>query len=70
MFDLSGRVALVSGAADSLGKGTSLAMAEAGADVVLADIDEAGVQATAAEIESLKKKVLPVVCDVSQPEQI
>ena len=70
MFDLSGRVALVSGAAGSLGKATSLALAEAGADVVLADIDEAGVQATAAEIESLKQKALPVVCDVSQPEQI
>ena len=65
IFDLSGRVALVSGAAGSLGKATSLAMAEAGADVVLANIDEAGVQATAAEIESLKKKVLPVVCKVS-----
>ena len=70
MFDLSGRVALVSGAAGSLGKATSLALAEAGADVVLADIDEAGLQATAAEIELLKQKALPVVCDVSQPEQI
>ena len=70
MFDLSGRVALVSGAAGSLGKATSLALAEAGADLVLADIDKAGVEATAAEIESLKQKALPVVCDISQPEQI
>lgn len=64
MFDFSGRVALVPGAADSLGKATSLAMAEPRTDVVLIDIDEAGVQATTAEIESLKKKALPVVCKV------
>jgi len=70
MFELSGRVTLVSGPAGRLGKETSLALAEVGGDVVLADIDEAGVQATAAEIESLKQKALPVVCDVSQPEQI
>ena len=70
MFDLSGRLALVSGAASGLGKAASLALAEAGADVVLADIDESGVRATAAEIESLMRKALPVVCDMSQPEQI
>ena len=70
MFDLSGRVALVSGAASGLGKATSLALAEAGADVVLADIDEAGARATAAEIEVLERKALPVVCDMSQPEPI
>lgn len=44
MFDFSGRVALVPGAADSLGKATSLAMAEPRTDVVLVDIDEAGVR--------------------------
>ena len=69
MFDLPGRVALVSGAASGLGKATSLALAEAGADVVLADIDEAGTLATAREIESLRR-ASPVVCDISQPQQI
>ena len=70
MFDLSGRVALVSGAASGMGKATAMAVAEAGADVVLADINEEGVQATAGEIESLGRRALPVICDVSQPEQI
>ena len=70
MFDLSGRVALVSGAASGLGKATALALAEAGSDVALADIDEAGTLATARDIESLRRKALPVVCDISQPQQI
>lgn len=70
MFDLSGRVALVSGAASGLGKATALAVAEAGADVVLADINQDGVEATASEIESLNRRALAVVCDVSEPDEI
>jgi NAD(P)-dependent dehydrogenase (short-subunit alcohol dehydrogenase family) len=70
MFDISGRVALVSGAASGMGKAASLALAEAGADVVLADLNEEGAQATAREIESLGRRGLPVRCDVSQPEDI
>ena len=36
MFDLSGRVSLVSGAASGMGKAVALAVAEAGSDIVLA----------------------------------
>ena len=42
MFDLTDRVSLVSGAARGMGKAIALAVAEAGSDVVLADIDEEG----------------------------
>lgn len=70
MFDLAGRVALVSGAANGLGKATALAVAEAGADVVLADIDEDGMRTVAREIESLHQRALPQVCDISEPAQI
>jgi NAD(P)-dependent dehydrogenase (short-subunit alcohol dehydrogenase family) len=70
MFDLSGRVTLVTGAASGMGRASSLALAEAGADVVLADLNEAGAQAVAAEIESLGRRALPVGCDISNPDQI
>ena len=70
MFDLSGRVSLVSGAASGMGKAVALAVAEAGSDVVLADINEAGAHAVAQEIEALGRKALPVVCDISSPEAI
>jgi NAD(P)-dependent dehydrogenase (short-subunit alcohol dehydrogenase family) len=70
MFDLSGRVAMVSGAASGMGKAMSIALAEAGADVTLADINEEGAQTTASEIEALGRRAIPVCCDVSQPDQI
>jgi NAD(P)-dependent dehydrogenase (short-subunit alcohol dehydrogenase family) len=70
MFDLGGRVALVSGAAGGLGRAMSLALAAAGADLMLADLDAAGVQRTAKEIQSLGRRALPVTCDVADPGQI
>lgn len=70
MFDLAGRVALVTGAASGMGKASSLALAEAGADVVLADLNEGGARAVAAEVESLGRKAMPVRCDISKPEDI
>src|SRR5436305_10881524 len=69
-FDLTGRVALVSGAAQGLGRAMALALAEAGADLVLADLNAAGVQRTAEHISGLGRRALPVTCDVSVPEQI
>ncbi|MCY3668477.1 MAG: SDR family oxidoreductase [Gemmatimonadetes bacterium] len=70
LFDLSNRVALVSGAASGLGKAMATGFAEAGADLVLADINADGLAAAAREMEALGRRVLPVTCDVSQPDQI
>ncbi|MFC2003643.1 SDR family NAD(P)-dependent oxidoreductase [Chloroflexota bacterium] len=70
MFDLSGRVAVVTGGCSGLGIAFSEALAEAGADIVLGDImvgtpsaDEA-----CATIQKLGTKVMPVKCDVTSPE--
>ncbi|MFT5088319.1 MAG: NAD(P)-dependent dehydrogenase (short-subunit alcohol dehydrogenase family) [Candidatus Latescibacterota bacterium] len=70
LFDLSGRVAVVSGAASGLGKAMATALAEVGADLVLADIDPDGMQRTAGELEALGRRVLQVECDMSDSEQI
>jgi NAD(P)-dependent dehydrogenase (short-subunit alcohol dehydrogenase family) len=70
MFDLSGRVALVSGAASGLGRAMSIALAEAGADLMLADRDAEAANRTAKQIGALGRRVIPVTCDVSEPEQI
>jgi NAD(P)-dependent dehydrogenase (short-subunit alcohol dehydrogenase family) len=70
LFDLTGRVALVSGAAQGVGRAISLAFAEAGADLMLADLNEPGVQQTAADVEALGRRAVAVKCDVSDPGQI
>lgn len=49
-IDLTGRIALVTGAANGIGRATVLALAERGATVVLLDRDRAGVDLVAAEI--------------------
>jgi 3-oxoacyl-[acyl-carrier protein] reductase len=60
------KVAIVTGAKHGIGKGIALALAEEGyAAVVVADIDEAGAQATAIEVEGMGVKALAVKCDVS-----
>ena len=70
LFDLSNRVALVSGAASGLGKAMATGFAEAGADLVLADFNADSLATAAREMEALGGRVLPVMCDVSQPDQI
>ena len=50
LFDLSSKIAVVSGAASGMGKASSLALAAHGATVVLLDRNEAGLAATAREI--------------------
>ena len=59
-FDLTGRVALVTGAARGLGEAIALALAHAGADVVLGLRDAARTPAVAGEIERLGRRAFPV----------
>ena len=70
LFDLSNRVALVSGAASGLGKAMATGLAEAGADLVLTDINPDGLATTAKELGGFGNRALPVTCDMSQPDQI
>ncbi|HSK21021.1 MAG TPA: SDR family oxidoreductase [Longimicrobiales bacterium] len=67
----AGRIALVTGGARRVGRAFSLALAEAGCDVVVnynGSADEAAV--TAADIERLGRRALPVHADVSRPDDI
>jgi NAD(P)-dependent dehydrogenase (short-subunit alcohol dehydrogenase family) len=70
LFDLTGRIALVSGAASGMGRAMSIALAEFGADVMLADIDAEGARRTAETIQALGRRAIPASCDVSEPEQV
>ena len=70
LFDLQGRVAVVSGAASGLGKAMATALAEVGADLVLADINRPGVERAAQEVQALGVRAFPIECDMSEPAQI
>ncbi|TAJ71398.1 MAG: SDR family oxidoreductase [Phenylobacterium sp.] len=59
------RVALVTGGARGIGRGCALALAEAGFDLVLVDLLEPEMAATAAEIEGLGRRVERYAADVS-----
>src|SRR5437660_1616769 len=65
LFDLTGRTALVTGAAQGMGRATAIAFAEAGADVLITDINAAGLQATAETIGALGRRAVPVAGDIT-----
>lgn len=70
LFDLTGRVALVSGAAQNMGRASAIALAEIGADLLITDINEQGLLDTAETIHKLGRKVVPAVYDVWNEGQI
>ncbi len=70
MFDLTGKVALVTGAAQGMGRAMVLALAEAGADALLVDRNEAGAHETAAAIQKLGRRAVVARCDIADPPQI
>jgi 3-oxoacyl-[acyl-carrier protein] reductase len=65
-FDLTGRVAVLTGGASGIGKATALTLAAAGASIVVGDIDEKGAQATADQIADDGGTALAVRTDVTR----
>ena len=65
MRELSGRVAVVTGAASGIGRGIVLAAARAGMQTVAADVDEAGIADVAREVEALGASCVAVPTDVT-----
>jgi NAD(P)-dependent dehydrogenase (short-subunit alcohol dehydrogenase family) len=70
LFDLTDRVAVVSGTARGMGRAMALAFAEAGANLIITDINGEGVQKTGAEIERLGRRVQPLRCDMADVAQV
>ena len=68
LFDLSGKVAVVTGGAVGIGKAIAKRFVEAGAKVVVTDIDQAAVTGAASELDPSGKRVLPLTTDAGSPE--
>ena len=67
---LQGRVAIITGAGQGIGRGIALAFIKEGACVTVADINPQTAANTAAEIRELGGKALAVSCDVGKREQV
>lgn len=72
MFDLSGKVAIVTGGCSGLGIAFSEALAEAGSNIVIADVlvGTPQCQDVCSGLEKFGVKVLPIKCDVTDPESV
>lgn len=70
MFDLSGQVAVVTGAGAGLGVEFCEVLAEAGANIICADINEENLAAVAQKVEAYGRKALPIRCDVSNEADV
>jgi NAD(P)-dependent dehydrogenase (short-subunit alcohol dehydrogenase family) len=71
LFDLTGKVALVTGGSRGLGKEMVLAFAEAGADVIIASRRLDSCEGVAKEVvESTGRKALPIACHVGEWGQV
>jgi 3-oxoacyl-[acyl-carrier protein] reductase len=69
-FSLEGRIAVVTGAASGLGREAARLFARAGADIVLADLDEAGLEETAALVREAGGNAFVRLVDVADRDAV
>src|SRR5256712_11269099 len=68
--ELSGQVAIVTGAGRGIGRATALELAQMGADIVVAELDREGAERTAAEVKGLGRRVSVVRADVTSRDDL
>ena len=69
-METKGRVAVITGGASGIGRGMARAFAEAGMKLMVADLDEAMMAATVADLEAKGVEVASTRCDVSKLEDV
>lgn len=66
MLNLTGMVALVTGGGNGIGCGSTRILAEAGADVVIGDVNLAAAEEVAEDIREMGRRALALKCDVTR----
>ena len=69
-FFIEGKVAIVTGAGQGIGKAIALTFAQAGAELVVVDIDSASANATAQEVYHMGREALALSADVCDTRQV
>jgi meso-butanediol dehydrogenase/(S,S)-butanediol dehydrogenase/diacetyl reductase len=69
-MELKGQVAIVTGAGRGIGRATALELARQGADVVIAELDQAGAKRTAEEVGALGRRAVVVATDVTSRDDL
>lgn len=70
LFNLKGKVAIVTGGANGIGKATAMLLAKAGADIAIGDFNLEDAQKTVEEIKELGVKAIAVSCNVLKDEDL
>ncbi|MDR1493502.1 MAG: SDR family oxidoreductase [Planctomycetaceae bacterium] len=70
LFDLTGKSALVTGASVGIGRGYAAALAQAGANVAVVDVDEKTGQKTAEQLKSYGIQSVFIRCDVTKKDDV
>jgi NAD(P)-dependent dehydrogenase (short-subunit alcohol dehydrogenase family) len=70
MAQLDGRVALITGAASGMGQAAALLLAKEGAKIGVLDLSPEDVQKTVDKINNSGGQAIPLIADVSQPDQM
>ena len=69
-MELEGKIALVTGAGDGIGKGIALTFAKEGADVAVNDMNLGTAEATASEVRALGRRSMAIKADVSVQDEV
>ncbi len=69
-MELNGKVALVTGAAQGIGKAVTLLLARQGADVIVADVNIEKAEETAKEVEALGRQAMAAKVDVTRLQEV
>jgi gluconate 5-dehydrogenase len=70
LFDLTGRVAFVTGAAQGLGQAAAIGLARYGADIACVDLKHDACAETVRQVQSLGRQAIALSCDVADERQV